>query len=552
MIVELTVENLAIIDRAQVALGPGFTVLTGETGAGKSLMIDAIELALGERAATELVRAGAAKASVSVVIDLSDSPAVRAQCEELGFAIENDLLYVQREVMAEGRSTCRVGGKMTPVSGLRSLGKALVDLHGQHDHQALLDPLGHVAYLDAWIGEPAARLLAEVGKRYALAEGARRALADIRKGVRDREQRIDLLKYQIEEIESVNPLPNETNDLEALLSRLKNAERLVQTGLGALDALDEREGCAVDLLGDAVKSLEALLRYDASIENILRPLKESLYALEDGAHGLRAYTDSLEADPDTLDEVQSRLDALRKLRRKYGEDEDAILAHLLAAQEELARLGDAEASEETLLARVDKAERALDKAAAELTRLRKDRAKEFGALVQGQLQDLAMSKAQFAVEIRPRSADSQGADDVEFIFQANAGEPMRPLAKIASGGEISRVMLALKTALAGRAGVPTLVFDEVDAGLGGRAAATMARKLEELAGHYQLVVISHLPQIAARAANHYRIEKGEENGRVVTRIVRLDPAQRVEEIARMLAGDRLTEAALANAREMLA
>ena len=344
MIVELTVENLAIIDRAQVVLGPGFTVLTGETGAGKSLMIDAIELALGERAATELVRAGAAKASVSVVIDLSDAPAVRVQCEDLGFPIEDNLLYVQREVMAEGRSTCRIGGKMTPVSALRSLGKALVDLHGQHDHQALLDPLGHVAYLDAWIGEPATTLLATVAQKHAVAEGARRALADLRRGVRNREQRIDLLKYQIEEIEGVNPLPNETEDLEALLSRLKNAERLVQTGLGALNALDEREGCAVDLLGDAVKSLEGIVRYDATLEDVLRPLRESLYALEDGAHGLRAYTDSLEADPDTLDEVQTRLEALKRLRRKYGENEVAVIANLFAAREELSRLVDAESS----------------------------------------------------------------------------------------------------------------------------------------------------------------------------------------------------------------
>ena len=552
MIVELTVENLAIIDRAQVTLGPGFTVLTGETGAGKSLMIDAIELALGERAATELVRAGASKASINVVIDLSDAPAVRAQCEELGIPLEDNLLYVQREVMAEGRSTCRVGGKMTPVSGLRTLGRSLVDLHGQHDHQALLDPEGHVAYLDAWIGAPVVRLIETVGQRHAVAEGARRALADLRRGVRDREQRVDLLRYQIAEIEAVNPIPNETLDLETLLSRLKNAERLSQTALGALHALDEQEGCAVDLLGDAVKSLEGIVRYDTSLEDILRPLRESLYALEDGAHGLRAYADGLEADPETLDEVQSRLDALKKLRRKYGEDESAVLAHLAAAQEELARLDDAEASEESLLARVEKADRALDRAAAELTALRREKAQEFGALVESQLRDLAMAKAQFAVEIRSRPADAHGADDVEFIFQANAGEPMRPLAKIASGGEISRVMLAIKTALAGRAGVPTLVFDEVDAGLGGRAAATMARKLEELAGHYQLVVISHLPQIAARAATHYRIEKGEENGRVVTRIVRLDDTQRVEEIARMLAGERLTEASLANAREMLA
>jgi len=552
MIVELTVENLAIIDLAQVTLGPGFTVLTGETGAGKSLMIDAIELALGERAATELVRAGAAKATVNVVIDVSDAPFVRAQCDELGIAIEDNLLYIQREVLAEGRSTCRVGGRMTPVAGLKALGKSLVDLHGQHDHQALLDPEGHVAYLDAWIGEPASLLRQRVAEAFGAAEGARRALADLRKGLRDREQRVDLLKFQVNEIEAVDPQPGETEALETQLSRLKNSERLAEASLGALNSLAEQEGCAVDLLGDAVKSLEGMVRYDASLEVVMKPLKEALYALEDGTHSLREYTESLDADPGVLDEVQSRLDALRRLRRKYGEDEAAVLAHLASAQEELLLLEDAEASEESLLAATAKADKEVNRVAGELTKIRKEKATEFGALVETQLQDLAMARAKFAVDIQARPTDAHGADAVEFIFSANAGEPMRPLAKIASGGEISRVMLAMKTALAGRAGVPTLIFDEVDAGLGGRAAATMARKLEELAGHYQLVVISHLPQIAARATTHYRIEKGETNGRVVTRVVRLNDAERVEEIARMLAGETLTEASLANAREMLA
>ncbi len=551
MIVELTVENLAIIDRAQVDLGPGFTVLTGETGAGKSLMIDAIELALGERAATELVRAGASKASINVVVDLSDAPNVRAQCEEFGIPLEDNLLYVQREVMAEGRSTCRVGGRMTPVAGLRALGKSLVDLHGQHDHQALFDPERHVGYLDLWIGEAATALLAEVGEKHGVAQGARKALNDLRKGLRDREQRIDLLRYQAQEIEAVAPLPGETEDLDAQLSRLKNAERLATAGMGALELLDEQEGCAVDLLGTAIKTLEGIVRYDSGVDDILKPLREALYALEDGAHSLRSYTDDLDADPATLDEVQARLDALRKLRRKYGEDESAVLAHLASVNEELARMEDAEANEENLNARVERADRALAKTAGALSALRREKAREFAALVERQLRDLAMERARFAVDFKDREPDEDGMDTVEFIFSANAGEPMRPLAKIASGGEISRLMLGIKTALAGRAGVPTLIFDEVDSGLGGRAATTMARKLEELATHYQLVVISHLPQIAARATTHYRIEKGEVDGRVVTRIVRLNETQRVEEIARMLAGD-LTAAALANAREMLA
>lgn len=552
MIVELTVENIAIIERAQVALGPGYTVLTGETGAGKSLLIDAIELVLGERADSELVRSGAAKASVSVVFDLSNRSGLVRVCQDMGIPVEDSMLYIHREVFAEGRSQCRVGGKLIPVGQLKQLGQMLVDLHGQHDHQSLLDPETHVGYLDAWIGEPAYSLLNRVGAAYHNSELIRHKLSAIRQGQRDREHKLDLLRFQINEIEAVAPKPGEFEELEILLSRLRNVEKLAAASFGSLAMLQDQEGSADEKMGAAVRALEEAYRLDSSLEPIVKSLSEALIGLQDAVHGLRGYAETLESDPNRLDEVATRIDALNRLRRKYGDDEAAILAFLKKAQDDLDLLDDAETAEQELDLQLDEYERELAMLCAELAALRHTKAAEFADLVESQLRDLAMERAIFEVNFRVKQPDASGADIVEFFFSANAGEPARPLTKIASGGEISRLMLAIKTALAGKAGVPTLIFDEVDTGLGGRAAAVVARKLAELAAHYQVVVISHLPQIAAAAASHFRIEKGEVDGRVVTQVASLNRDQRISEIARMLAGEEITETALANARELLA
>lgn len=551
MIVELTVENIAIIERAQIALGPGYTVLTGETGAGKSLLIDAIELVLGERADSELVRAGAPKASVSIVFDLSNRPGLIRVCQDLGIPVDDSTLYIHREVFAEGRSQCRVGGKLTPVSQLKQLGQFLVDLHGQHDHQSLLDPETHVGYLDAWIGSPAYDLLNRVSASYHNTELIRHKLAAIRKGHRDREHKLDLLRFQINEIESVAPKPNELEELEVLLSRLRNVEKLAGAAYGSLALLQDQEGSADEKLGAAVRSLEDALRLDASLEPVVQPLREALISLQDGVHGVRAYSETLESDPNRLDEVATRIDSLQRLRRKYGDDEAAILAYLEKAKSELDMLDDAESSEQELELQIGESEQELSMFCAELAALRHEKAADFADLVESQLRDLAMERAVFEVNFRVKQPDATGAEIVEFFFSANAGEHARPLTKIASGGEISRLMLAIKTALAGKAGVPTLIFDEVDVGLGGRAAAVMARKLAELAEHYQVVVISHLPQIAAAAASHFRIEKVEAEGRVITQVASLNRDQRITEVARMLAGEEVTETALANARELI-
>ncbi len=551
MIVELTVENLAIIEHSKLELGRGFTALTGETGAGKSLLIDAINLALGERADVDLVRTGAAKASVSVVFDLSNEPETLTKCQELGFAVEDCTLYIQREVLAEGRSQCRVGGKLTPVSILKQLGALLVDLHGQHDHQSLMDQERHLGFLDDWIGKPAHEARTLVEASYTVAEDAKRRLTSLRTGVRDREHRLDLLRFQVKEIEDVAPVAGEFEELETRLSRLKNAEKLATAAFGALDQVSDQESSAVELLGTGIRALEDVLRFDSSVEELLAPLRTALIEAEEAARAIRSYAESLESDPNELEIVASRIDSLKRLRRKYGEDEGQILAFLEKAKNELALLEDSETSEADMLQAVAFAQARLAADCAVLTELRVERAKEFGSLVEAQLRELAMERAQFGVDIQSKTPEADGADRVELFFSANVGEPAKPLTKIASGGEISRVMLAIKTAMAGRAGVPTLIFDEVDAGLGGRAAATVAKKLSELAEHYQVLVISHLPQIASRAKTQFQIEKTTEFERVRTGVRLLTDSERIHEIARMLAGDHVTDTAIANAKDML-
>lgn len=548
MILELHVENLAILEHASLPLGPGFTAITGETGAGKSLLVDAIGLALGERADSELVRAGTDRATVHAVIDVTDNAEGQRRCRELGATLDEGRLIVQREVFAEGRSQARIGGKPHPLASLRAICETVADLHGQHEHQTLLDPERHLDHLDQWIGGKAKQVRDDVARLYAEAEKLRSVLSHLRRGLREREQRLDLLRYQVAEIEDVAPIPGEMPELEAKLSRLRNVDRLAAAVEEAKAALDEG---GLDALRKAAHLLETVAALDPQIDGPLGPLRASLYSAEDSALELGRYRDSIEADPAALQEVADRIDLLVRLRRKYGEDEAAVLAHLEEARAELDGLEDAEASEEEAAAALAEAEQSMMDAARTLSALRAAAAGEFAGEVGRHLQDLAMAGAQFEARISASAPGPTGIDRVEFFFSANQGEAPRPLDKIASGGEISRAMLAIKAASAGRAGVPTLIFDEVDVGLGGRAAASMAAKLEELARHYQVVVVSHLPQIASRAARHYRIDKGVEGGRTQAVIRELDQEGRVEELARMLAGERVGESARANAREML-
>ena len=552
MIVELSVEDLAIIRRIDVGLGGGFTALTGETGAGKSLLIDALELALGQRADTELVRAGAPRASVALTLDLSARRDVLRQLADNGVEAEDGRLFLSRDVSAEGRSTCRINGRLAPVGTLRAIGRLLVDLHGQHQHQALIDPATHLGYLDDWIGEPAHDLRREVWTLY---DRARHLLAERRaleKGVAEREHRIDLLRFQIGEIEDADPQIGEYEDATNELLRLKNSEHLVHAVQEALDQTVEGETSAVDMLRAASRTLDGATKFDDRLEPSADAIRDSLYAVQDAVETLRGYLTAIDVDPRTLDEHQDRLSVLKRLRRKYGESEAEILAFAATARAELERLEGSEASLGQIEEDLAIAQEELGGVSEELSELRHARAAAFAEEVRAQLFELSLPKAQLSVRLLEKEPGEDGQDAVEFLFSANAGEELRPLAKIASGGELSRVMLGLKIALAGRAGVPTLIFDEVDTGLGGRAAATMGRKLRELGQSYQVVVISHLPQVASQADVHFRIEKTEVEGRTASGLHRLDPEERVEEVARMLSGEQIGVSALAAAREMVA
>lgn len=549
MISELHVENLAIIQKASVSFRNGFSALTGETGAGKSLLIDALELCLGERADTELVRTGATKASVQLTVDLSQSPSILRSIEELGIESELGVIYIQRDVFAEGRSQARINHKPVPVSVLREIGSQIVDLHGQHQHQALLDEETHIKYLDAWIGSEITALKSKSAVAYQEWQDAKRKYDALQRGIQEREQRVDMLTFQVNEIESFGVVDGEEKELSTSLARLANAEKIASAAQRALASLSDNEINARDLVAVGVKEVEDIAKMDDSLE--ITDLLESLELLQEGIHNLQNYLDKIDSDPGSLEITIERLDGLKKLKRKYGETETEILDFLHNARTELDNLTDIEASEETLLTSLNDAFAALTIACKAVTALRSSKSIEFSHDVQRHLADLSMEKTRFTVNLRPIDPTPDGADFVEFLFSANTGEELKPLAKIASGGEISRVMLAMKSALAGRAGVPTLIFDEVDTGLGGAAAAAVGKKIRALSEHYQVLAISHLPQVASQANEHFRIQKGESGGRVQTDIILLSEDERIHEIARMLAGDSVSEHAVANAKDLL-
>lgn len=551
MIREITVENLAIIDRCVLSLDAGFTVLTGETGAGKSLVVDSIELALGSRADSDLVRTGAPRATVSVRVDASGQPGIREKLAALGATLDGEEFVIAREVSAEGRSSVRVNGRVVSVTALRELGQMMVDLHGQHDHQALLHQERQIEFLDLWIGESVRELVPRVAAAFEESESLRRRLQHIRTHRREREQRLDMLRHQEVEIREAGLRDGELEEIKQSMTRLRHAERIglsVSTGLGRLQ---DDESSIREQLAVVLRDLDQVVTFDPSLENRLSRLREALYSLDEGTHELRAYSDTLEMEPERLQILGDRHDQIVGLLRKYGETEEEVLAHWQRIAEEIDALADPSISEEDLECQLQEAQAKLTALADELTALRTGRSIEFAAEVQGHARELAMENADFSVRFDRADIGPNGQDRVEFFFSANPGELSRPLAKVASGGELSRLMLAIKVASAGRAGVPTLVFDEVDTGLSGRAAAVTARKIRELSRFRQVVVISHLPQIAGQADRHYRIEKQQVDGRVRTELIELGGDDRVSEIARLLAGEEVGPSALANARELL-
>ena len=560
MLVELHVTNFALIDHLDLSFGAGLNILTGETGAGKSIIIDALGLALGERAGHDLVRTGAGKATVEAVFDLSHAPAeMRQKLIDAGLSgdgsDEDDTLLVTRELAKNGsKSQCRINGRLMPVAVLKEIAEGLVDVHGQHEHQSLLAADRHIDILDNWGGKDALALRQQVADLSSEANALKREREKLRTDARERARMLDLYRFQQEELGQANLRPDEEEELAADRTRLASSEKLSAAAAEAYTALSGGErgaGGALDALNGALASVEHAANLDENLAPLVETLQSAVVYAEDAARDLRVYQESVESNPERLEEIEMRLDLIRTLKRKYGETIAEIIAYAADLTAKLDALENSEAREEELTTAIAAAETKLSAVAAKLTMARKKAAVKFAAGITRELTDLGMTATKFEVSIEPQAVTSKGADKIEFLLSPNPGEPLRPLAKIASGGEMSRIMLAMKSVLAKSGTIPTMIFDEIDVGVGGRTAQTIGDKLEALAKDAQILCITHLPQIASRAATHFFIEKQVHDGRTTVSVAPLDSEGRIDEIARMLGGSRRSEAVVQHAREML-
>lgn len=553
MLANLYVENLALIERLELEPGPGFNVLTGETGAGKSLVVDAVNLLLGARASGELIRAGAERAVVQGIFLCPAAPPFVSRLAELGLAPEPDgTIVLSRELNRSGRNLCRVGGRVVGLGVYQELGRFLVDVHGQHEHQSLLEPQAQLLLLDSFGGQALLAARREVSAAWQRWQEAAALLADWQRQEEEEERLKELWAYQVAEIDAARLRPGEEEELEAEARLLAAAEQLAAATTGAYQLLygGTGETSAYDLISRAAAQLIPLQSIDPALVPVVEALQEVAFLLEDKAAFLRDYRQHLDFSPGRLGEVQSRLHLIKQLRRKYGGGVEEVLRQGEELKRRLAAAADrseklAQAAQE-LAAR----ERDFHELAASLSVMRREAARRLESEITAVLEELAMPQTVFLVLLRQTAPGATGTDEVEFHFSANPGEPPRPVARIASGGELSRLMLALKSIMAEHDAIPTLIFDEIDAGLGGGAARAVGEKLRHLSRWHQVICVTHAAQIAACAERHFHLTKEEHGGRTVTRIRLLDEEGRVRELARMLAG-RVDQAALNHARQML-
>jgi DNA repair protein RecN (Recombination protein N) len=564
MLLELAIRDLAVIRELRLAFEPGLNALTGETGAGKSIIIDALGAALGARVSADLVRTGASKAWVEAVFDVRDVLAredFRALLEEAGIEPEDGLLVLARDVGAAGRSTARINGRTVPLSALAGIGRWLVDIHGQSEHLSLLRAETQLELLDRFAGTWAERLaLAEKVRDY---RRAWRTYSQLVTEERERAQRVDLLRFQVQEIAAARLRPGEEEALARERAILANAERLARLAHEAYGLLASGEGegrlAAIDALRLATARLDELCQLDPERRPLATQVLEAAYALEEAARELRRYAESIEADPQRLAAVEDRLALIRQLKRKYGATVEEVLEHARQAAAELERLDTSEEDAARLRGQIEELAQEIRQRAERLSQRRRQQAAALERQVEEAMRALDMGRAEFEVAFRrsPEGSadrlgvDESGIDRVEFLIAPNAGQERRPLARIASGGETARLMLAIKSILSEVDETPTLVFDEVDVGIGGRSGQVVGERLWSLAARHQVLVISHLPQIAAFAEAHFRITKHEVDGTVETRVTRLSEEERIDELAAMLDGLPVTPASRANAEAML-
>jgi len=555
MLTHLTLRNFALVEQLEIAFGDGLTLLTGETGAGKSILVEALGLILGGRADAHHIRSGSDAAELEAVFRLPSPPApLRAWAAEEGVPLEEELV-VQRSLRLGGRNVSRVNGSAVPAGRIRALAEHLVHLHGQHQSHALLDEEAHRALLDAL---PAVRPAAIETERAASAVSALLGrIRTLERDERERARRLDALRFQIEEIDRVDPRGGEEEELAGRRSRLRHARRIGEDASALVDLLRESEGAALSLLAETLRRMDDLAEILPAWRDLGADARSASETLSAVAAEAEALLSSLEDDPGALEETEARLAALDALKRKYGPGLVDVLGHREAIGRELDALSDARRGPDALRIDLDSAFAAYLEAGRALSGARAQAAASLSSTVTKELSTLALEKARFEIALPPRTADAPeqvspaGLEDVRFLFSANPGEPLKPLAKIASGGELSRTMLALLTALQDAAGPATLVFDEVDAGIGGKPAERVGKRLRALAASRQVLCITHLPQIAAHAHRHAVVAKDASGTRTRVTFTPLDDEKRIEELARMLAGESVTPSARRHAAALL-
>ncbi len=561
MLKELNIKNIAIIDQLRVEFAPGLNVLTGETGAGKSIVVDALNLALGERASGDLIRTGCQEASVEAAFELNgrNSKEIAALLEEQGIGINaGEDLIVRRVLSSSGKNKVYINGSLANLATLSALGASLADIHGQHEHQSLLSPDRQMEMLDSFGGHDA--LLADVGGSYQRLLDVRKKLAEVQIGERDRAQREEMLRFQKNEIEAAMLKPGEDEDLAQEQKVLANSEKLA--GLSAMvdEMLYSSDGSVVANLKKASDALKDIMEIDGRLGGAVELCESGRAQIEEAAREIASYRERLEFDPQRLERTGDRLDLIQKFKKKYGNTIEEIIAFGKKASAELDRMERSTEDIEHLKSEIQAIKFGLTDKSNELTNKRGAAARELEKKTETELAHLGMKKTAFSVRIvQEEGGDTfdghkvgpRGADRVEFLIAPNPGEEPRPLAKIASGGELSRIMLALKTILAAGDSIPTLVFDEVDAGIGGAVAEEVGKKLKKVAAKRQVFCITHLPQIASMADSHYGVAKSVKEDRTHTEVRLLSEKERVDEVARMLGGKTITEATIKHAEEMI-
>lgn len=560
MLLELSIQDFALIDRLRLQFGKGLNIMTGETGAGKSIIIDSVNFVLGERSSKDIIRTGMDKTEVTAVFENINNDDLAKIMEEYGIEADDDVLILYRELNTSGRSLCRVNGRTVTTSVLKSIGNFLIDIHGQHEHQSLLNENNHIELLDTFGGNGVSKLKEEVAGSYREVRHIKHQLKSITGDEIERERKLNFLDYQIKEIDGAKLKVGEEEELLKQRTILNNAEKLYSVLSSCYSTLYESQDedrSVFDKLGYVISELRSISGIDEKINNIYKSIEDTYYTLESAITDIREYRDSIDFNLELINEVESRLDLISKLKRKYGKTVKDILAYRESIYKEMQDIQNSEETAEKLRKQLNAAEATLEDKSRQLSECRKKIAERLGMSITGELKYLGMDKSRFEVSLDVSKKDGQiiynenGMDIVSFLISTNPGEPLKPLSKIASGGEISRIMLAIKIVLADTDKISSLIFDEIDTGISGRAAQAVAEKLSQISLSHQVICVTHLPQIASMADNHFYIEKKVSSGKTSTDVKKLDDKSRISEIARMLGSAKITDLTLKHAEEMI-